>query len=466
MLRRLILKNSRKSLKNYSSVVKNDFKTDTVFKNDSENLKILTKYFYENFEKKNTTEIENIFEKIKLNYSKKDIVISKFYNELAEYYFKNYQYIKLKKLMKEIMENDKIDINSKTYQYLLSIFTKQKEEFSYSKIKKIFEKIKRENKLSNNVYKSIIILYSKNKYLNEMIEIFKEYENFKNFFPDPFIYNEMMKCYSSLNLMDNVEMLFNEMKKKNIIINEHIFHTILFGFFKNKNYSKIEEFFEKMIHLKIKPNNKIYSIILSSSFKFHSFEKFEFNLQRIRKIKKEPFDSINYSIIILNYLSMEELNEALSVFNEMKILNIHPNIEIFQNFIHYYYTQNDDKKMIEFLNEAENLKLNLNENIFERIILFYCENQKLDEAEILLKKMISFKFPIHHSLNHILKEYAKLDDVSKLYKLYKLSKKYFFIQIDQETFDVLLTKFTSIENFEEIPKEVYLHYLEKELRSL
>ena len=276
----------------------------------------------------------------------------------------------------------------------------------------------------------------------------------------------MMKCYSNLNLMENVEILYYEMKKKNLNLNEHIFVTILFGFFNHKNFLKMEEFFEKMIELKIKPNNKISSIILTSSFKFHSFEKFEFYLKKIKKFEIK-FDSKNYTIIICNYLSKKDkINDALNYFEEMKKKKIQPTFKIFESFIDFYVKKKDEKKMIEFLNEAEKLKLIWNEIIFEKIILYYCENKKLKEAEKLLNKMIKFKFPIINSYNYLLKEYAKENDIQTLYRLYKQSRKYSFIQIDQNTFEVLLIKFSKEKQFDSFPTEVYLHYLEKEISNL
>ena len=127
--------------------------------------------------------IKPILQKIKLNEDINIKIVSKSYNELVEYYANNFQVSKLKDLMKEMLENDKIDINPNVYVHFLSIFMNKKENFSYLTVKKIFEKIKKENKLNVGIYKTMIILYSQNKYLNEMIGIFKEFEKIEKYIP-------------------------------------------------------------------------------------------------------------------------------------------------------------------------------------------------------------------------------------------------------------------------------------------
>jgi pentatricopeptide repeat protein len=410
---------------------------------------------FQTLEKENSHKFEKVCNQMKSEISLNNSII---YNALMEFYSINFKIEKSNSLLEEMIEKN-IQVSPKSYNYFFTNQLKMK-VFSYEKLMSMFERIKKEKKLTFGIYRTVIILLARNKCINEMETHFKEFN--EKFSKDSLVFNEVMKCYCVLNLMEKAMDLFDEMITLGLRPNNNVFNTLIKGYFHHKNFSKMEEIFTKMIQNNVAPNHLTFIFMLMGATELiNSSKKFDHYRMELKK-SNIPLGSTLYSILIRNLLSFGEIKESMNLFKEMKSLDITPDSRIYEDLISYYYDERDLPKMIELSNEISKYP-SVDEKMNFNIFLILCEEGRLSEAESIFKKLnpnLKGK-----GAKYLIELYSKKKDLKVISSLYEELRSDPGVMMQEEVFEMVISTFQSAGEFEKA-RVVYSHYLESEINKL
>jgi pentatricopeptide repeat protein len=414
----------------------------------------LTKLF-QNLEKENSRKFEQFCTQLKSEKPLNEIII---YNSLMEFYSINFKIEKSNSLIDEMIEKN-IHVSPKSYNYFFLNQLKVK-VFSYEKLISMFERIKKEKKQTFAIYRTMIILFARNKCINEMEALFKEFN--QKFSKDSLVFNEVMKCYCVLNLMEKAVIVFDEMVHLGLKPNNNVFNTLIKGYFHQKNFSKMEEIFTKMNQHQVAPNHLTFIFMLMGATELmNSSTKFDQYRMELKK-SNIPLGSTLYSILIRNLLSFGKTKEAMDLFNEMKSLDITPDSQTYEELISFYYDERNLPKMVELANEISKYS-SIDEKMNFNIFLILCEEERLSEAEAIFKKLkpnLKGK-----GAKYLIDLYSKKKDMKVISSLYEELCSDSGVVLQEEVFGLVISTFQSAGEFEKA-REVYSHYLESEINKL
>eukprot|EP01080_Neovahlkampfia_damariscottae_P001295 gene1295-11379_t len=178
---------------------------------------------------------------------------------------------------------------------------------------------------------------------------------------------------------------------------------------------------------------------------FHYFKKIQPVLQPFQKLTL-------YSQMIQNYIKLNQMKEAMKIYDDMMSTNIQPDCFIYNTLLEAFVKRND-KKNVEFIEELfQKNKISKNSFTFSLLIFNYLEDEKkvenfiqqIEEGGIELDSRLCFNLIIF---------YAKYQKIVKMYETFELmlEKKFF---INQQTFQILIKKL-SIHKHHSLAKKVY-----------
>lgn len=264
-----------------------------------------------------------------------------------------------------------------------------------------------------HVYIEIIQYYLKNgdneraySYLREM----------KNKFKNPkhlFTVHKMFKGFFRLNLVDEIEPYFDDVKDR-VTFTTETFNILIDIYFRKNDIVKAEKIFERMKEFNVSPDQTSYDLMIRGFSLTRNLAKAEALLrQAIEEKKNIKIDSFNS--LINAYCKTKYVEKAEEILDLIIQADKKPNADSFNPLIRKYCKFDIDRAE-EFFHRMLNQQINPDEITYISLILGFCKNLKLHNAESIADMMLNDKrirYPDIKVLTTLVKAYCASHDMER-----------------------------------------------------
>jgi len=256
------------------------------------------------------------------------------YGCVMEAYLRCGLYDKVEEIYQEAQKSVKFSSNIIIHTTLIRALAKKRD---FRKVIAHYDKLKRDRKCEFNriAYNALLDCCVKCGQYDKMSEIFedmlKEAADQKDpvldendIEPDLITYSTLIKGMCKSGAIHKAIMLYEEMKKKGIELDEVFFNSLLDGFVKcNYSIEETDKIINDMVKLKIKFSNYTYSILIKLYTKNKMLEKALGVLEEMKKNGIVP-GVVVYTCLLQVCIKTKMVNRAIELFKEMRQNKIQP----------------------------------------------------------------------------------------------------------------------------------------------
>jgi pentatricopeptide repeat domain-containing protein 1 len=256
------------------------------------------------------------------------------YGCVMEAYLRCGLYDKVEEIYQEAQKSVKFSSNIIIHTTLIRALAKKRD---FRKVIAHYDKLKRskECKFNRIAYNALLDCCVKCGQYDKMSEIFedmlKEVVGQKELVldendiePDLITYSTLIKGMCKSGAIHKAIMLYEEMKKKGIELDEVFFNSLLDGFVKsNCSIEETDKIINDMVKLKIKFSNYTYSILIKLYTKNKMLEKALGVLEEMKRNGIVP-GVVVYTCLLQVCIKTKMVNRAIELFKEMRQNKIQP----------------------------------------------------------------------------------------------------------------------------------------------
>lgn len=321
-------------------------------------------------------------------------------------------------------------------------FPVQPDTITYNILLKGLVKEIRENREENNS-----IGFSSKQIFLERITKYQNEINQRKLVKDDFTYNTMLDALVELNELESSWEIYTEMNNNNTenttskVIKPDIYtYTTLIKGLKNsynnntlsnnneKHFNKIIEIYSDIKNNKIenlKVDEFLINSVLDSCVKY---EQFETALKIFTEIEKESDITpsvITYSIILKGYSNLGKLDEAIDLYNRMKLKNVKANEVVYDCLLNCAIKCQRVDMMKDIYENMRNDKISANGVIFSTLVKGFNRTKNYNLAFQLFENMSEQQLSRTDIVffNALLDCCIESNDKAKMIEIYSLIKK-------------------------------------------
>lgn len=256
------------------------------------------------------------------------------YGCIMEAYLRCGLYDKVEEIYQEAQKSVKFSSNIIIHTTLIRALAKKRD---FRKVIAHYDKLKREKECKFNriAYNALLDCCVKCGQYDKMSEIFedmlKETTEQKEIIldendiePDLITYSTLIKGMCKSGAIHKAIMLYEEMKKKGIELDEVFFNSLLDGFVKcNCSVQETDKIINDMVNLKIKFSNYTYSILIKLYTKNKMLEKALGVLEEMKRNGIVP-GVVVYTCLLQVCIKTKMVNRAIELFKEMRQSKVQP----------------------------------------------------------------------------------------------------------------------------------------------
>jgi len=254
----------------------------------------------------------------------------------------------------EEMKRENIDISSITYGCLINACIKND---NLNKSFELYEELAK-NKIQMNIvlYTTLIKAYSKTKNLQKVLEIFNKMKRDKNNSPNNVTFNSVIDCCIKCDEIKLSEKIFEEMKISGIKPDIVTFSTLIKGCLKKSELNKAIEYLNTMQKYDIKPDEVLLNSLLDGCEKMRKFGKAVEIFNYVRNFHVEP-TMMSFSIMMKIYGKLNDFKSSKALIEEVKKKNKNISLIIFTCYIKTCFSTDNLEEAISIYNQLPKLKL-------------------------------------------------------------------------------------------------------------
>eukprot|EP00826_Nyctotherus_ovalis_P041399 TRINITY_DN415_c0_g1_i10.p1 TRINITY_DN415_c0_g1~~TRINITY_DN415_c0_g1_i10.p1 ORF type:complete len:736 (+),score=259.75 TRINITY_DN415_c0_g1_i10:217-2424(+) len=313
------------------------------------------------------------------------------YGCVMEAYLRCGLYDKVEEIYKEAQKSGKFSSNIIIHTTLIRALAKKRD---FHKVISHYDKLKRtkECKFNRIAYNALLDCCVKCGQYDKMSEIFEDMltaasgqkeaildEN--DIEPDLITYSTLIKGMCKSGVMHKAIMLYEEMKKKGIELDEVFFNSLLDGFVKcNCNVQESDKIISDMVKLKIKFSNYTYSILIKLYTKNKMLEKALGVLEEMKKNGIVP-GVVVYTCLLQVCIKTKMVNRAIELFKEMRQNKIQPDRTAYNIIVNGCIFSGKLLAACNILSQAMAENIILHDDVYNNVLKNLPTNQKMNWAQ-------------------------------------------------------------------------------------
>jgi len=221
--------------------------------------------------------------------------------------------------------------------------------------------------------------------------------------------------------------VFEFIQKKNLKPNDITLNTILDILIESENFDLAWKYYDDMERVyNVEPDIYTYSTLLKSIKNFQPEEKYverAFTILKIVKLSKakgiKP-DEILYNCILDTCVKYNRIEQAESIYNDMKLANVVPSKITYAILIRGYGNINEIEKALVLFKEMKDLGIEPNEIIYGCLLNACVKCNKVDMAcevyEDILKSGVPMNLILYTTL---IKGFTQVKNFNKAFEIYE-----------------------------------------------
>lgn len=195
-------------------------------------------------------------------------------------------------------------------------------------------------------------------------------------------YNQRIQKCLEIKQESKVVALLEEMKEKQIKLNNYSMKQLSKYYIKNQNLSKIQEICKMILDKEVIVNEEVYNFLIPYLYEKKELEYYHkfMILMKEQEIKKTP--RINYTII-LNLLELGKKEEILKFISDR---GFQKNIDIYNIFIQILLEKKDFEKIKEILNEINLNSIFKEDKTYDLLFTMYILQKDFENIHSLFQE--------------------------------------------------------------------------------
>ncbi|XP_068667820.1 pentatricopeptide repeat-containing protein At1g63400-like [Aristolochia californica] len=283
-----------------------------------------------------------------------------------------------------IMGNHEFNPTTQTCKNLLDALVKS--EF-VKVVPKVFNEMAKRN-ICLNIYDYNIWIkgYCKTGLVDKATEVLRimSHEGLR---PTTTMYNVIINFYCKRDVRE-AERIVEQMRMANVNLDSVTVSTMMNGYIKINNFSKVFEFFNLMVEKKIEPTVPIYRALIDT---FCKRGDVEMGVNMLHEMINEGImpNAIVYNTLIDGFCKLGHLDREMKILEKMLHMGCKPDLVTYSSLIKSFCDRGRIKEAMKFLTHVVTGGLVLDTIIYNSLIDGYCRVGKLNQALKLAYKMIS-----------------------------------------------------------------------------
>lgn len=269
----------------------------------------------------------------------------------------------------------------------------------------LFDRVQQKGLCHPNSYSYNCLLEALSKSnLIELVEMRFEQMRVLGWGYDKYTLTPLLQAYCNSGLFDKALSVFNEIYGRGLV-DQHVFCILVLSFSKWGEIDKACELIERMEDCGIVLNEKTICLLIHGFVKELRIDKALFLFYKMKKLGFAP-DVVIYDVIIGGLCKNKQLVQALDLYSEMKGFGIKPDSGILSKLMSACSLEQELSWLVKQIWEDMDVKsVSLLGNA---LLSVYIENGSVDKAYNMLKVMIQGEFIADFGADEVLKFKGKV----------------------------------------------------------
>eukprot|EP00826_Nyctotherus_ovalis_P041403 TRINITY_DN415_c0_g2_i1.p1 TRINITY_DN415_c0_g2~~TRINITY_DN415_c0_g2_i1.p1 ORF type:complete len:694 (+),score=132.19 TRINITY_DN415_c0_g2_i1:89-2170(+) len=309
---------------------------------------------------------------------------------IMEAYLRCGAYDKVESVYDEINSNKEYATNVIIHTTLIRSLAKQQE---FHKVIAHYERLKRTQEFRFNriIYNALLDCCVRCNQCSKMSEIFEDMLRVATKYkselsedgiePDLITYSTLIKGMCRSGEISKAISLYNEMKRKDLKLDEMLFNSLLDGLAKsNGNLRESERIIGDMTRLRIKFSNYTYSILVKLYTRSRMLHKALKVLDEMKSNKIVP-GIVVYTCLIQACIKSKAIDRAIQLFKEMREGKIRPDRIVYNVIINGCIFSGKLLAACTILQQAMEERITLHDDVYNNILRNLLANRKMTAAQ-------------------------------------------------------------------------------------
>ncbi|KAE9615818.1 putative tetratricopeptide-like helical domain-containing protein [Lupinus albus] len=206
--------------------------------------------------------------------------------------------------------------------------------------------------------------------------------------PDAIVYYTLISGLSIAGRMDDASVIVSKLKESGFCLDTACCNVLISGFCKKKKVERVYDMLNEMENTGIKPDTVTYNTLISYLGKAGDFTTADKVMKKMIKEGLQP-SVVTYGAVINAYCLSNNVDEAMKRFKEMcSTSKIPPNTVIYNILIDALCKVNDVKRALSLMDDMKVRGVRPNTTTYNAILKGVRDEERLDEAFILMDRMI------------------------------------------------------------------------------
>ncbi|KAI8380102.1 hypothetical protein BD560DRAFT_444791 [Blakeslea trispora] len=293
----------------------------------------------------------------------------------------------------DAMCKEKMELEPRTFNPLLSYFAKQGDTKSAHKVASMMHQAN--VKPDRYTYGILMEAYAKSGDIEGTENIFNIYK--QNYRPNTYIYNTLLYVYAKKNEMDKVFDTYKRMSMAYVPANEYTYGILMYFYSRRKELRAVEALLDTMASNNIKPGVVSRTILMQTYFESDRPEEAQLTMERMMEDGIEPTD-VSLGVLIHGSVKHGQLDFAETVLQRTLDQHSKQAVNPLKNttsMSHRTYTDKVPETLEDVLSrERKPTRRAISPYLFTPIIDAYVERGNFDLAKQTFNKMLEYKVPI------------------------------------------------------------------------